>query len=356
MGGGGSKSQSTTLVENNIVNRNTFEALNEVVNSQGNEMVSNQSAEISNVLMIGCEGEIGQRYEGKMTIINELSAEQTTEMLDKIIDNLENELATSAGSESGFADFMNGESTSDTYQDIKNNITTEIKNTVTNRTVNETVSKMYVNQELVVKDIVFDPLGLEGWSATHMETLSNLPTNFPPDAYVTLVNNYYTALATLTDNNKRTCSITQDAIVEFTSQQIGNVIANTINRNETVRELVTQAQGDASAKTEGAGEAVGDAAEGIGTGIATGAEGIGTGVATGAEGIGTGVATGAEGIGDGVASGAQGIGAGAAMAMSGPFIPFAIASSASMAMMMMMMMMSKKGGMDPAMMAILARK
>jgi hypothetical protein len=44
------------------------------------------------------------------------------------------------------------------------------------------------------------------------------------------------------------------------------------------------------------------------------------------------------------------------MAMAGPFIPFVVASSVSMAMMMMMMMMSKKGGMDPAMMAMLARK
>ena len=336
MGGGGSKTQSTTLVENNIVNRNTFEALNKVVNSQGNEMISNQSAEISNVLMLGCDGEIGMRYEGKMTIINELSAEQTTEMLDKVIDSLENELATSAGSESGFADFMNGESTSETYTDIKNNITTEIKNKVTNETVNETVSKMYTNQKLVVKDIVFDPLGLEGWAETHLETLNNLPANFPSEAYITLVDNYQKAVLNLTTNNRRTCSINQDAIVEFTSQQIGNVIANTINRNETVRELVTQSQSDASAKTEGAGEAVADAAEGIGAGVATAAEGIGDGAAT---------------VVDSAGDAAAGV-------LTAGMIPFAVGSGASVIiMMMMMMMMSKKGGgMDPAMLALLARK
>ena len=341
MGGGGSKSQATTLVENNIVNRNTFTALNEVRNSQNNEMSSNQTAEVSNVSFIGCDGIITQAYTGKMSIINELTAEQTTEMLNSVISSLENELASSANSESGFADFMSGESSADTYQDIKNNVTNEVHNSVTNTTVNESINKMYVNQKLVVKDIVFDPLGLEGQSDDFRYFIdAGYPVTYTD--YMTLRNEL---ILKARAQGTLSCAITQDAIVEFASQQIGKIITSTINRNEMVQEAMTQARNDASAKTEGAGEAVADAAEGIGTGIGNAAEGVGEGVATGAEGIGEGVATGAEGIG-----------AGAAMAMAGPFIPSAIASSASMAMMMMMMMMSKKGGMDPAMMAMLARK
>ena len=330
MGGGGSKSQATTLVENNIVNKNTFEALNEVRNSQNNEMSSNQTAEVSNVSFLGCNGIITQSYTGKMSIINELTAEQTTEMLNSVISSLENELASSANSESGFADFMNGESSADTYQDIKNNVTNEVHNSVTNTTVNESINKMYVNQKLVVKDIVFDPLGLEGQSDDFKYFIdAGYPVTWTD--YMTLRNEL---ILKARAQGTLSCAITQDAIVEFTSQQVGKIITSTINRNEMVQEAMTQARNDASAKTEGAGEAVADAAEGIGAGVANAAEGIGAGVATGAEGI----------------------GAGAAMAMAGPFVPSAIASSASMAMMMVMMMRSKKGGMDPAMMAMLARK
>jgi hypothetical protein len=330
MGGGGSKSQATTLVENNIVNRNTFEAINEVRNSQNNEMSSSQTAEVSNVSFLGCNGTISQSYTGKMSIMNELTAEQTTDMLNSVISSLENELASGANSESGFGDFMNGESSADTYQDIKNNVTNEVHNSIKNTTINETMNKMYVNQKLVVKDIVFDPLGLEGMSEDFKYFLdAGWPVSF--DDYMKRRTELVLGARQQGD---LTCAITQDAIVEFTSQQVGKIITSTINRNEMVQEAMTQARNDASAKTEGAGEAVADAAEGIGAGVAAGAEGIG----------------------DGVAAGAEGIGAGAAMAMAGPFIPFAIASSASMAMMMMMMMMSKKGGMDPAMMAMLARK
>lgn len=329
MGGGGSKSQATTLVENNIVNRNTFEAINEVRNSQNNEMSSSQTAEVSNVSFIGCDGAISQSYSGKMSIINELTAEQTTEMLNSVISSLENELASSANSESGYADFMSGESSADTYQDIKNNVTNEVHNSVRNTTINETVNKMYVNQQLVIKDIVFDPLGLQGMSEDFRYFLDQgYPVTW--DSYI---KNRNELITTAREQGKLSCGITQDAIVEFASQQVGKIITSTINRNEMVQEAMTQARNDASARTEGAGEAVADAAEGIGTGVGNAAEGIG----------------------DGVGNAAEGIGTGAAMAMAGPFIPSAMASSASMVM-MMMMMMSKKGGMDPAMMAMLARK
>jgi len=341
MGGGGSKSQATTLVENNIVNRNTFEALNEVRNLQNNEMITNQSVEVSNVTFLGCDGAVQMSYEGKMSIINELTAEQTTEMLNSVISSLENELASGANSESGFGDFMNGESSADTYQDIRNNVTNEVHNSVKNTTVNESIAKMYTNQKLVVKDLVFDPLGLEGQSEDFKYFIdAGYPVTWTE--YMKFRNELILGARA---RGELSCAISQDAIVEFTAQQIGKIVTSTINRNEMVQEAMTQARNDASARTEGAGEAVADAAEGIGAGVATAAEGLGDGVAAGAE-----------GIGDGVAAGAEGIGAGAAMAMAGPFIPSAIASSASMAMMMMMMMMSKKGGMDPAMMAMLARK
>ena len=332
MGGGGSKTQATILVENNIVNRNTFEALNEVVNSQENEMISNQSAEISNVLMLGCNGEIATRYEGKMTVINELTAEQTTDMLNSVISSLENELANSAGSESGFADFMNGESTADTYQDIKNNVTNEVHNAVTNRTVNETVNKMYVNQKLVIKDIVFDPLGLEGQSEDFKYFLdAGYPVTWTE--YMKLRNDLI--LGARAQGNL-TCAITQDAIVEFTSQQVGKIITSTINRNEMVQEAMTKAQNDASAKTEGAGEAVADAAEGIGNAAANVVDSAG----------------------DAAADVVDSAGDAAAGVLTAGMIPFAVGSGASVIiMMMMMMMMSKKGGgMDPAVLALLARK
>jgi hypothetical protein len=130
------------------------------------------------------------------------------------------------------------------------------------------------------------------------------------------------------------CPIDQNLTIKFVSEQLGKKVSTIIQEVVQEADLSQDVEVTTSSATEGVGDTIGDAAEGIGAGVANAAEGIG----------------------DGVATGAEGIGAGAAMAMSGPFIPSAIASSASMAMMMMMMMMSKKGGMDPAMMAMLARK
>jgi hypothetical protein len=191
---------------------------------------------------------------------------------------------------------------------------------------------MYVNQKLVIKDIVFDPLGLEGMSEDFKYFLdAGWPVSF--DDYMKRKTDLILGARAQGALN---CSITQDAIVEFASQQVGKIITSTINRNEMVQDAMTQARNDASAKTEGAGEAVADAAEGIGAGVAAAAEGIGDGAAT---------------VVDSAGDAAAGV-------LTAGMIPFAVGSGASVIiMMMMMMMMSKKGGgMDPAMIALLARK
>lgn len=312
MGGGGSKAKSETVIENTVVNENVFKALNSSRNMTNSSVIANQVMDLKGVQALSCRMPINQTATVDVKVLAEFEQSDAADLSSMIATNLDQAVTENTSSESGYGDVMSGGSETDAYTEIRTNVTNRMNTEITNEVINEIRTEIVANQTMKIENLVQDPLGFR-----FMKELG-----FPPTLEMM-------QLASQTE-----CPIDQNLTIKFVSEQLGKKVSTIIQEVVQEADLSQDVEVTTSSATEGVGDTIGDAAEGIGAGVANAAEGIG----------------------DGVAAGAEGIGAGAAMAMAGPFIPFAIASSASMAMMMMMMMMSKKGGMDPAMMAILARK
>ena len=320
--GGGSSSQSETHISNEIVNQSVFNALNSMTNVSEMNMLINQKLDISNVKVKSCSMSINQTMNLDVKQIAQFESTDSTELNDKIEAELDNALKAEQETESG-AGGTSSTSSSD-YTNIKNSVRNEMETNITNETVNELSSKIVANQELVVENLVMDPLGFE--------VLKEL--GFPP------------TIEMMRLASQTSCDINQDMVVKFVAEQLGAKVTKIIQTNEKVNKLVSDTEKKTTTKTQGAGGAVAEAAMGVGGAYAAVAEGVGSGVGTAAE-----------GVGSGVGDAATGIGAGFGAAMAGPFIPSAISSSSMMAAGMVMMMMSKGGGgPDPAAMAAMMRK
>jgi len=324
MGGGGSKQQSQTIISNEIINETTKNIMNKTVNKQDTQIISQQNLIVRNIKNLSCKMPISQTMNLDVRVMQNFSASDSQKLVSDIMASLDGEVQEQASSEGGFGDIMSGGSENDSYTEIKNNIHNKLTTNITNDFINEQAAKIVANGNLTVENLVMDPLYFE------LNSQLGIPLTTADRR-----------LASQTD-----CPITQDMQITFVAEQIGKKVSEIVNTDKAANDLKNKLEKKSTSKTQGAGEAVADAAEGIGAGVGTAAQGVGSGVGTAAQGVGA-------GVGDA----ATGIGAGAAAAMAGPFVPFAVSSSSMMAAgMMMMMMMSKGGGPDPAMMAALMKR
>ena len=314
MGGGGSKATSETVIENTLVNENVFKALNSSRNMTNSSVLVNQLMEISNFKANSCVPSIKQNATIDVKVLAEFEQTDATDLSTMIANNLDQAVKENSSSESGFGDVMSGGSETDAYTEIKTNVTNRMETEITNEMINEIRTEIVANQTLRIDNVVFDPLGF-GF-------LYDL--GFPPTAQMMQI------------ASETKCPIDQDLTIKFVSEQIGKKVSQIIQETVQEADLSTDLEKTTESKTEGAGEAVADAAEGIGAAAADVVDSAG----------------------DAAADVVDSAGDAAAGVLTAGMIPFAVGSGASVIiMMMMMMMMSKKGGgMDPAMIALLARK
>jgi len=311
MGGGGSKAQSSTVVDTNIVNESVFQALSSSKNYTNSTVLTNQTMELKGIKALSCKMPIRQTATVDVKVLAQFESNDAADLSSMIANNLDQAVQDTSSSESGFGDLLSGGSETNSNTELRTTIENKMKTQITNETINEIRTEIATNQRMKIENLVQDPLGFS--------VLKEL--GFPPTIEMM-------RLASETE-----CPIDQDLAVKFVSEQLGSKVTSIIQ--ETVNETTAQTdlEKETTSKTQGAGEAVADAAEGIGSGVASAAEGVGSGVGSAAE-----------GVGDGIGGAAQGIGAGIGAAMAGPFIPSAIACSSSMAMGMMMMSMGGGGG------------
>lgn len=335
MGGGGSKQQSQTVISNETINETTKNIVNKSVNKQELQTVTQQNMSIEGIDFVSCRPSIVQNMDLTIKVMQTFSGQDSTNLVNDIMNSLDSQVQEQASSESGFGDIMSGGSENDSYTEIRNNIHNKLTSNITNEFINEQSSKVATKQGLVLKNITMDPLGFN--------VLLKIATAMIERGYPEYAPKLTEEMMMLAANVN--CPINQDLAINYTAQQVAEKVSEIINTDTAANDLKNKLEKESTSKTQGAGEAVADAAEGIGAGVGGAAQGVGAGVGTAAQGVGA-------GVGDA----ATGIGAGAAAAMAGPFIPFAVSSSSMMAAGMVMMMMSKGGGPDPAMMAALMKR
>ena len=130
MGGSNSK----TVVETNIVNESTFNALNRSENVVSATVLNVQDMSVKGVKAYGCNLKIGQKINADIKIMQSFNQEDTQNLVNDIMNELDEKVTNESKRKTGFmgiSGFDNKKS------EAKTNITNKIKKSITNETINK---------------------------------------------------------------------------------------------------------------------------------------------------------------------------------------------------------------------------
>ena len=258
--GGGNSQQQMTRQETTLVNETVFRALSESRNVQQVEAIIDQDIELGDVECYG-NFEVVQSASITVNVVQEFTDETRGELVSKITQDLAEKAEQTSKQMAGFANFIPNSSVqlNETITDVTN----EIEQQITTKFLNEQVGKVVIGEKLAIGGIdengnprgkfLVDPTGL----GSYIKTMERL--GLQPESEVV------TTLAEIAATT--TCRIDQNADINYVAQQIGSKITEIISTNEMNNKLKREYRQYNDQVTEGAGDAIGDAARGIGEGI-----------------------------------------------------------------------------------------
>ena len=248
----GGKKRQRTKSETTVVNENIFNFLNRDENVVSAKVVSVQDMSVSGVTAY-CKFDITQKINADLKILQKFDAQQTSDLVTEIGNEIEQQIKKTAKEKKGFLSLPENKKSSDeTIVNIKN----KIEKNITMETINKLAGEVISEQTLVTENLVIDPVG--------MGLYANL--GIPPPVEI----------ATLAANTE--CSIDQDIQIKYVAEQLTNKVVEIINKDASALKLANKLDLDEETESQGIGGAVGEAAEGVGSGVGTAAEGIGSGV------------------------------------------------------------------------------
>jgi len=248
----GGKKRQKTKSETTVVNENIFNFLNRDENVVSAKVVSVQDMSVSGVTAY-CKFDITQKINADLKILQKFDAQQTSDLVTEIGNEIEQQIKKTAKEKKGFLSLPENKKSSDeTIVNIKN----KIEKNITMETVNKLAGEVISEQTLVTENLIIDPVG--------MGIYANL--GIPPPVEI----------ATLAANTE--CSIDQDIQIKYVAEQLTNKVVEIINKDASALKLANKLDLAEETESQGVGGAVGEAAEGVGSGVGTAAEGIGSGV------------------------------------------------------------------------------
>jgi len=248
----GGKKRQKTKSETTVVNENIFNFLNRDENVVSAKVVSVQDMSVSGVTAY-CKFDITQKINADLKILQKFDAQQTSDLVTEIGNEIEQQIKKTAKEKKGFLSLPENKKSSDeTIVNIKN----KIEKNITMETVNKLAGEVISEQTLVTENLVIDPVGMGLYAKL----------GIPPPVEI----------ATLAANTE--CSIDQDIQIKYVAEQLTNKVVEIINKDSSALQLANKLESSSESESQGIGGAVGEAAEGVGSGVGTAAEGIGSGV------------------------------------------------------------------------------
>ena len=252
LGGLFGKKSSKTKSETTVINENIFNFLNRDENVVSAKVVSVQDMSVSGVTAY-CKFDITQKINADLKILQKFDAQQTSDLVTEIGNEIEQQIKKTAKEKKGFLSLPENKKSSDeTIVNIKN----KIEKNITMETVNKLAGEVISEQTLVTENLILDPVG--------MGLYANMGIAPPVE------------ISTLAANTE--CSIDQDIQIKYVAEQLTNKVVETITNDASVLQLANKLESSSESESQGIGGAVAEGAEGIGSGVGTAAEGIGSGV------------------------------------------------------------------------------
>lgn len=248
----GGKKRQKTKSETTIVNENIFNFLNRDENVVSAKVVSVQDMKVSDVEAY-CKFNISQKINADLKILQKFDAQQTSDLVTEIGNEIEQQIKKTAKEKKGFLSLPENKKSSDeTIVNIKN----KIEKNITMETINKLAGEVISEQTLITENLILDPVGMGLYAKLGV----------PPPIEI----------ATLAANTE--CGIDQDIQIKYVAEQLSNKVVEIINTDSSALKLANKLDLDEEIESQGVGGAVAEGAEGIGSGIGGAAEGIGSGV------------------------------------------------------------------------------
>ena len=248
----GGKKRQKTKSETTVVNENIFNFLNRDENVVSAKVVSVQDMSVSGVTAY-CKFNITQKINADLKILQKFDAQQTSDLVTEIGNEIEQQIKKTAKEKKGFLSLPENKKSSDeTIVNIKN----KIEKNITMETINKLAGEVISEQTLVTENLIIDPVGLGVYMSMGVP---------PPFEISELMSN-------------TECSIDQDIQIKYVAEQLANKVVEIINKDASALKLANKLDLAEETESQGIGGAVGEAAEGVGSGVGTAAEGIGSGV------------------------------------------------------------------------------
>lgn len=235
-------SKSKTVVETNVVNESTFNALSKSENAVAASVITVQDMQIKGVKAY-CNLDVSQKINADIKVLQKFDEKSTQDLLNKVINDVEQKAKDSVKQKSGFMNPI--PNFSNRTSEAKTNIKNKLTKNITSETLNKLSAKVINKQKLVTENLIIDPLGLSVYKELGVQ---------PP-------------LELMKKVKETKCKIGQDAQIKFVAEQLGSKITQIINKDETAQKLKKELDAATSQETQGAGEAVAQGAKGIGEGV-----------------------------------------------------------------------------------------
>lgn len=235
-------SKSKTVVETNITNESTFNALSKSENAVAASVITVQDMAIKGVTAY-CNLDVSQKINADIKVLQKFDEKSTQDLLNKVINDVEQKAKDSVKQKTGFMNPI--PNFSNRSSEVKTNIKNKVTKNITSETLNKLSAKVINKQRLVTENLIIDPLGLSVYKSMGV----------PPP------------LELMKQVKETKCKIGQDAQIKFVAEQLGSKITEIINKDESAQKLKKELDAATSQETQGAGEAVAQGAKGIGEGV-----------------------------------------------------------------------------------------
>lgn len=223
MGAGSSKQES--IVTNTQVTKSTFDYVSNTQNTSQTNIRLSQAVDISGGEFY-CNLSIGQKIDGDIKVLAKFDEKSTMDLIMSVINDVESKVKQSAkidaglGSNPGKVALMN---------QAKTEIINETSTQITSETINAIMATVVQDQTINIKNLKLDPCGI---TAKVWERFQ------PPDSI----------LGCLQESD---CTIDQDIVLRFTSEQLGSKISDIINKNETANKIKADMESESDQKGQG---------------------------------------------------------------------------------------------------------
>ena len=260
----GASASSTMETISETVNKTTVDILNKNENDARQSGFTSQESTIQGLSVVGCELDISQQSTVTLKTMQSITSEVSSTIISDIAAALE---AKGQNIVKADAQLASQPSNSTAVTKAVTSVKNEMSANLTTENINKIIQNVNTEQKQNVKGLEYDSCGVKAQSE-----LLKIPGIANTETGKTIANGIAKCL---TANPKPKCNISQITTVNLVADQITKSVMAIIANNKAVNDVKTDFKAQADAKSGGLGDMIGNIFKGLFGGLFGGLAGMG---------------------------------------------------------------------------------